>query len=146
MVARLGIGAPFWINAISNLGIIGALLWWNPPQTGNRHLPAERFGSAIRAGFRFLGDDEEDGFEFCDRLADIVEKPALQPEYDFGSDAMVVEARRLFQSEPGVALSIKPPSEALLFYRSAAGLSQDLRLLKARGSFQPMLKEIEARA
>jgi hypothetical protein len=99
-----------------------------------------------RAGFRFLGDDEEEGFEFCDRLADIVESPALQPEYDFGSDAMVVEARRLFQSEPGVALSIKPPSEALLFYRSAAGLSQDLRLLKARGSFQPMLKEIEARA
>jgi predicted unusual protein kinase regulating ubiquinone biosynthesis (AarF/ABC1/UbiB family) len=99
-----------------------------------------------RAGFRFLGDDEDEGFEFCDRLADIVEKPALQPEYDFGSDAMVVEARRLFQSEPGVALSIKPPSEALLFYRSAAGLSQDLRLLKARGSFRPMLKEIEARA
>jgi MFS family permease len=52
MVARLGIGAPFWINAISNLGIIAALLWWKPPQTGNRHLPAERFGNAIRAGFR----------------------------------------------------------------------------------------------
>jgi MFS family permease len=52
MVARLGIGAPFWINAISNLGIIGALFWWRPAQSGNRHLPAERFGSAIRAGFR----------------------------------------------------------------------------------------------
>jgi MFS family permease len=58
MVARLGIGAPFWINAISNLGIIGALLWWNPPQTGNRHLPAERFGSAIRAGFRHAKNNQ----------------------------------------------------------------------------------------
>jgi MFS family permease len=52
MVSRLGIGAPFWFNAISNLGIIGALLWWHPPQTGARHLPVERFGSAVRAGFR----------------------------------------------------------------------------------------------
>jgi MFS family permease len=52
MASRLGIGAPFWFNAISNLGIIGALLWWHPPQTGARHLPVERFGSAVRAGFR----------------------------------------------------------------------------------------------
>src|SRR5256886_6449406 len=52
IVAKLGIAAPFWLNAISNLGIIGALLWWHPPPTGTRHLPVERFGSAIRAGFR----------------------------------------------------------------------------------------------
>jgi len=58
MVARLGIGAPFWINAISNLGIIGALLWWKQPQTGNRHLRAERFGSAIRAGFRHAKNNQ----------------------------------------------------------------------------------------
>src|SRR5262245_33041635 len=51
-IAALGIAAPFWINAISNLGIICALLWWRSPQTGNRPLPAERFSSAIRAGFR----------------------------------------------------------------------------------------------
>jgi MFS family permease len=52
MTARLGIAAPFWFNVISNLGIIGALLWWHPPQKGTPHLPVERFGSAIRAGFR----------------------------------------------------------------------------------------------
>jgi predicted MFS family arabinose efflux permease len=52
IVAKLGIAAPFWLNAISNLGIIGALLWWHPPQKRTRHLPAERFGSAIRTGFR----------------------------------------------------------------------------------------------
>src|SRR6266851_2151161 len=51
-VAQLGIAAPFWINAISNLGIIGALMWWRPPQKGPRHLPVERFGSAIRTGLR----------------------------------------------------------------------------------------------
>jgi MFS family permease len=51
-VARLGIAAPFWINAVTNLGIIAALVWWQPAQTGKRHLPVERFGSALRTGFR----------------------------------------------------------------------------------------------
>src|SRR5712671_3363981 len=51
MVARIGIGAPFWFNAVSNLAVVGALLWWHPPEKGAR-LPVERFGSAIRIGFR----------------------------------------------------------------------------------------------
>src|SRR5258708_3013741 len=51
MVARIGIGAPFWFNAVSNLAVVGALLWWHPPGNGAR-LPVERFGSAIRIGFR----------------------------------------------------------------------------------------------
>ena len=99
-----------------------------------------------RAGFRFLGDDKEEAFEFVDRIADIVEKPSLVETYDFGEDTLVHDVRRLFQSEPRLALSIKPPPEAVLFYRSAAGLSQDLRLLKARGAFRPLLQEIAGRA
>jgi predicted MFS family arabinose efflux permease len=51
MVARIGIAAPFWVNAVSNLAVIGALLWWHPPEKVVR-LPVERFGSAIRVGFR----------------------------------------------------------------------------------------------
>ncbi len=53
IIGGLGIAAPFWLNAASNLGIIGALLWWRPPQKGTRNLPAERFSRAIRAGFRY---------------------------------------------------------------------------------------------
>jgi MFS family permease len=52
MVAQIGIAAPFWFNAISNLGVIGALLWWHPPTKTKQHLPVERFLSAIRIGFR----------------------------------------------------------------------------------------------
>jgi predicted unusual protein kinase regulating ubiquinone biosynthesis (AarF/ABC1/UbiB family) len=98
-----------------------------------------------KAGFRFLGDDEEEAFEFCQRLADIVQRPIQSEEYDFGSDALVVEVRRAFRSDPKLGLSIKPPPEALLFYRSAAGLAQDLRLLKARGPVRTVLKEIQER-
>ncbi len=52
IVSRFGIAAPFWFNAISNLGIIAALLWWHPPRRGTGHQPVERFNSAIRTGFR----------------------------------------------------------------------------------------------
>jgi predicted MFS family arabinose efflux permease len=52
MVAPWGIAAPFWLTAISNLGIVGALLWWRAPEKGQRRLPVERLGHAIRTGFR----------------------------------------------------------------------------------------------
>lgn len=52
LTAAFGITAPFWINAVSNLGINGGLMWWQPPRRGGSHLPAERFGRAIRTGLR----------------------------------------------------------------------------------------------
>jgi MFS family permease len=53
IVAQIGIAAPFWFNAVSNLGVIGALLWWRPPDRPAKHLPVERFASAVSAGFRY---------------------------------------------------------------------------------------------
>lgn len=98
-----------------------------------------------KAGFRFLGADEEEAFAFCQRLADIVQRPIAKELFDFGEDGLVGELRGAFRAEPRLALSIKPPAEALLFYRSAAGLAQDLRLLRAKGPFRAVLKEIKDR-
>ena len=52
IIGLLGIAAPFWINAASNLAVIWALLWWSAPAAGPGRLPAERFSSALRTGFR----------------------------------------------------------------------------------------------
>jgi MFS family permease len=51
-IAGLGIVSPFWINAISNLAVVGALLWWRP-NSSKTALPAERVGGAIEAGLRY---------------------------------------------------------------------------------------------
>jgi predicted MFS family arabinose efflux permease len=51
--AAAGIAAPFWVNAFSNLGSIGALVWWRPAHRPASQLPAERFMSAMRAGVRY---------------------------------------------------------------------------------------------
>jgi MFS family permease len=53
ITAAAGIAAPFWVNAASNLGSIGGLLWWRTPQTLQRRLPTERLVSALRTGIRY---------------------------------------------------------------------------------------------
>lgn len=53
VIAGAGIAAPFWFDAFSNVGVIGVLLWWRTSSEHQRTLPAERFLSAIRAGFRY---------------------------------------------------------------------------------------------
>ncbi|HEX6000964.1 MAG TPA: MFS transporter [Hyphomicrobiaceae bacterium] len=52
LVAAIGTSAPFWINALSNLGVIAALFLWQSRQTHAAQLPVERFSGAIRVGVR----------------------------------------------------------------------------------------------
>ena len=53
IVGALGIAAPFWLDAFSNIGVIAALIWWRVPKKGGSSLPPESFGSAIRTGIRY---------------------------------------------------------------------------------------------
>jgi len=52
MVVALGIAAPFWVNAFSNVGVIAALIRWRPPKKTGPALPAESFGQSMRSGLR----------------------------------------------------------------------------------------------
>lgn len=52
MVATLGIAAPFWLDAVSNIGVIAALIWWRAPHKRVDPLPSESFGEAMRTGIR----------------------------------------------------------------------------------------------
>ena len=53
LTASMGVATPFWVNAFSNVGSIGALLWWRPPKKASGRLAAERFANAIRTGVRY---------------------------------------------------------------------------------------------
>jgi predicted MFS family arabinose efflux permease len=53
IIINLGSAAPFWINALSNLAVVAALLWWRAsPGTGAK-LPPEHLGRAMRVGLRY---------------------------------------------------------------------------------------------
>jgi MFS family permease len=52
VIGAWGIAAPFGINALSTLAVIGALLWWKPPSREGIRLPPERLLGAMVIGFR----------------------------------------------------------------------------------------------
>ena len=53
IIAAAGIAAPFWLDAVSNLAVLAALMWWRPPPRSQTRLPPEHLGNAIRAGMRY---------------------------------------------------------------------------------------------
>ena len=53
LILASGIASPFWVNAVSNLGVIAVILWWRPPPRPAPTLPPEHLSGAIRAGLRY---------------------------------------------------------------------------------------------
>jgi MFS family permease len=52
IIAVWGLAAPYWLNALTALGVISGLVWWKPEQESTNRLPPERFNRAIQAGLR----------------------------------------------------------------------------------------------
>jgi len=52
VIAAYGLAAPFWLNAVSNMLMIIAVLLWRPVRTEVSTLPAEHVGRAMLAGLR----------------------------------------------------------------------------------------------
>jgi predicted MFS family arabinose efflux permease len=57
-IVELGMAAPFWAFAASNLAAIAALVWWRSPRRSAESLPAERLTSAVRTGFRHAANNQ----------------------------------------------------------------------------------------
>ena len=53
VIAGLGLAAPFFLNAVSFLAVIGALIWWPQPPRVRPTLPGERWLAAMRTGVRY---------------------------------------------------------------------------------------------
>ena len=52
LIAGFGIVMPFWLDAVSNFGVIAVFLWWRSKPAPAPSLPAEGFTSAIATGLR----------------------------------------------------------------------------------------------
>lgn len=57
-IVVLGMAAPFWAFAATNVIAIAALTWWRSPRRSAETLPAERLTSAVRTGFRHAANNE----------------------------------------------------------------------------------------
>jgi MFS family permease len=59
LILSAGIAMPFWLDAVSNAGVIAVILWWRPAARPAHALPAERLLSAIRIGVRYARYDRQ---------------------------------------------------------------------------------------
>jgi hypothetical protein len=53
IIGAAGVAAPFWLDAVSNIGVVAALIWWRARMQSAAALPPEAFGSAVRTGLRY---------------------------------------------------------------------------------------------
>lgn len=97
--------------------------------------------SLMREGGFHISLPDERAQELLDAIAHIVGRPLLGP-YDFGHDTIVEELRGLALKRATELLRVRPPPEGILFYRAVAGITHDLRALRAAGDFRPFFAEL----
>jgi MFS family permease len=54
IILGFGVAAPFWLDAVSNLGVIAVIFTWCPRGAPRGTLPAERLMGAMRIGLRYV--------------------------------------------------------------------------------------------
>jgi predicted unusual protein kinase regulating ubiquinone biosynthesis (AarF/ABC1/UbiB family) len=81
-----------------------------------------------------LGEDEVRSL--LTEFLEIHRRPLKTDEYDYAADEIVSDTRKLAAERAGDFLKLRPPSEGVLFVRSAGGLAQNLKLLGAKGNYR----------
>ena len=68
---------------------------------------------------------------------------ALQADdYDYAQDDVSRDLKKLFAEHASKFLKIRPPSEAVMFFRATGGCTQNLKVLKGRGNFKAVFDEL----
>lgn len=86
--------------------------------------------------------EEERARRLLREVLHIAGRPMREREYDYASCQIARDLKRLFREQAGSFLRIRPPAEAVMFFRSTGGLSQNLRLLGAKGDFRQVFEEL----
>jgi predicted unusual protein kinase regulating ubiquinone biosynthesis (AarF/ABC1/UbiB family) len=74
----------------------------------------------------------------------IAGRPMRITPYDYATCEISKDLRNHFARNAPRFLKLKPPAEAVMFFRSTGGLVQNLRLLGARGDFRGVFLEVAA--
>ncbi|MBN1206169.1 MAG: AarF/ABC1/UbiB kinase family protein [Myxococcaceae bacterium] len=72
----------------------------------------------------------------------IAGRPMRSHAYDFAACEISRDLKRHFARNAARFLKIRPPPEAVMFFRSTGGLTQNLRLIAAQGDFRRVYQEL----
>jgi predicted unusual protein kinase regulating ubiquinone biosynthesis (AarF/ABC1/UbiB family) len=100
-------------------------------------------GLSRQVGFDISVSDEETA-ELVHAIIDRGCRAMREPEWDFAADDSQKLLEQLFKDRFGTFLKVRPPEEAPLFFRAVGGLTQNLKLLRAKGPFRAAFAELLA--
>ncbi|NTX09758.1 AarF/ABC1/UbiB kinase family protein [Myxococcus llanfairpwllgwyngyllgogerychwyrndrobwllllantysiliogogogochensis] len=84
----------------------------------------------------------EEAADLIREVLHIAGRPMRLTPYDYMSCEITRDMRNHFTRNAARFLKIKPPPEAVMFFRSTGGLAQNLRLIGARGDFRGVFLEM----
>lgn len=85
---------------------------------------------------------EDEAEELIHEILRIAGRPMRSHAYDFAACEISRDMRRHFARNAARFLKIRPPPEAVMFFRSTGGLAQNLRLIAAQGDFRRVYQEL----
>ncbi|MCP3100915.1 AarF/ABC1/UbiB kinase family protein [Myxococcus sp. K15C18031901] len=88
---------------------------------------------------------DEEAAELIREVLHIAGRPMRLSPYDYASCEIPRDMRGHFTRHAPRFLKIKPPPEAVMFFRSTGGLAQNLRLIGAHGDFRGVFLEMAER-
>jgi predicted unusual protein kinase regulating ubiquinone biosynthesis (AarF/ABC1/UbiB family) len=74
----------------------------------------------------------------------IAGRPMRASPYDYAACTITRDMKLHFARNAARFLKIRPPAEAVMFFRSTGGLAQNLKLIGARGDFRGVFQEVAA--
>ena len=110
-------------------------------RAGVEGAPIDALASCRALGFSIdLSDDE--ARPLLDQVLHVAGQPLRVERYDYAQDQTANQLRALFASAGSALLKIRPPAEAVMFFRSIGGLGQNLKLIGAEGPFRGVYREL----
>lgn len=110
-------------------------------QQALRHESVDPLAYCREVGFSIeLSDDE--ARELLSTLFHMAGEPLRSSEYDFAQSELSRRFRELFRAHATTFLKVRPPAEAVMFFRSVGGLGHNLKALGARGDFRAVYEEL----
>ena len=85
---------------------------------------------------------EEEAEALIREILHIAGRPMRSSAYDFSTCEINRDMKQHFARNAVRFLKIRPPPEAVMFFRSTGGLAQNMRLIGARGDFRRVYQEV----
>lgn len=103
--------------------------------------PYEAIAESERAGMDF--GDRVSAKPFVEAVLAIACRSVMTETFDYAGAGLNRELRNLFMRNALLLKNVKPPKEAIQFFRAIAGTSQNLENLGAKGPFRAVFGELD---